>query len=268
MKIIHRITLRTTSRIKEALRALDVSVDDGLATFEVDETHPSWAQIIDLAREAKALDVISTKTTKRERRAASWLEMNPTWHHGYPQPDDDAGYLALTYDLSNYCSVCGVGAVQDAPFRLKGEPNWGKKGILQLNWIFDEYFARPEVWERVFRPFGIDCCSVLDAKTDSPLASVVQLTITAEIDVEMDAHQHEYRFCPNCERRKYLPVVRGCFPRLASNPGNVGMGKTTTFFGDGASGFRAVLVSNPLYLKLEEQAVTGASFLPVCGDAN
>jgi hypothetical protein len=267
MKITHRITLRATTGIREALSRLDVSINDGMATFEVDETDPHWAQIVDLARQAKAVDFVSTKATKHERREASWLQMQPTWHHGYPQPDDDGGYLALTYNLSDYCSLCGVGAVQTSPFRFKSKPKWGKKGILQLNWIFDEYFVRPEVWQRVFRPFGIQCRPVLDIKTDAPLSSVVQLQITASVEIVLDADRYPSRLCPGCERRKYLPVVRGCFPPLARDPGGVGMAKTTTFFGDGASAFHAVLVFNPLYLKLEEQAITGASFLSVCEHA-
>src|SRR4051812_45310897 len=125
MKITHRITLRATTGIRQSLSALDVSIKDGLATFEIDETHPHWPKVAELARLANAVDFVSTKATKREQREASWLEMRPTWHHGYPQPDGDKGYLALTYDLSNYCSVCGIGAVQRAPFRFKSEPKWG-----------------------------------------------------------------------------------------------------------------------------------------------
>ena len=45
-----------------------------------------------------------------------------------------------------------IGAKQVSPFRMKESPNWGRRSILQMNWLFDEYFVKPEVWNAVFQP--------------------------------------------------------------------------------------------------------------------
>jgi len=70
-----------------------------------------------------------------------------------------------------------MGLVQKAPFRMRGEPKWGTKHILQMNWVFDEFFVRIEVWDKVFRKFGIEKLPVVQHKTDKPLESVVQLKV-------------------------------------------------------------------------------------------
>jgi len=130
MKIVHRVSIKSTDAIKQELGDLGVSIGDGLATFEVDEAHPRWAQIQQFIERHRAVDVVSTKVTVKELAAAEWLVMQPTWHAGYPQPEDT--YLATTYDLSDYCAQCGTGAVQRAPFRMRGEPKWGDNSLAAM----------------------------------------------------------------------------------------------------------------------------------------
>lgn len=62
-------------------------------------------------------------------------------HHGYPQPED--GYQRLVY--ADHCSRCGIHGGQTAPFGLKRERRAPNSGFLQLNWVFDVFFAHPDV---------------------------------------------------------------------------------------------------------------------------
>src|SRR6266849_2102839 len=117
MQIIHRISISTTPEIRKELSSLGVVVGEGLVTFEVDETHKSWRGLKLWIDERRAVDIVTTKFSNREIAHARWLELVPTWHHGYPQPEDNFGYREVTYDRSEYCAQCGIGAKQKAPFR-------------------------------------------------------------------------------------------------------------------------------------------------------
>ena len=130
-------------------------IASGLVTFELDESDPRWTVLKEWIVRREVLDIVSTKFSAAEIAKAEWVALESEWHCGYPQPDKlDLGYRAATYDLAHYCERCGTGLRQRAPFRMNGEPAWGRKGILQLNWVFDEYFVTPEVWARAFEPFG------------------------------------------------------------------------------------------------------------------
>jgi hypothetical protein len=97
---------------------------------------------------------VTTEFSKEEIDSARWIEVG-AWHHGYPQPEDDFGYLRATYDLSEWCDACGIGLKQKASFQMKGEPRWGRRAILQLNWVFDELFVTPEVWSASSSPVAL-----------------------------------------------------------------------------------------------------------------
>lgn len=262
MRIVHRISLNTSATTKRELANLGVNVGIGLVTFEVDESHPQWPTLAQFVVAHEALDIVSTRTTHAERATAEWLEMAPTWHAGYPQPED--GYLTATYDLTGYCPSCGIGALQQAPFRMRGEPKWGSKGILQLNWVFDEYFVKPDVWEDIFRPRGVGSRSVLDCKSGTPLRTVVQCDFGSLASSQLDLGNHPFRRCSHCERVKFLPVNRGCFPAFAIPPSRPSVMKSREYFGDGGQAFRAVIVSQDIYRAIHTARIRGCEFKPVC----
>src|SRR5262249_12226062 len=180
-------------------------------------SHASWLAISEWIKRQRAVDVVTTKFSKSEIAAARWFELVPAWHHGYPQPDENAsGYLNVTYDLGDYCQECGIGLKQKAPFRMKAEPVWGRNGVLQLNWIYDEFFAKPDVWKKIFEPYGVDLRPVLNTVGDE-LETVIQLVPTAnEVDIATDELTAET--CRQCGLIKYLPTTRGAFPRVTSEP--------------------------------------------------
>jgi hypothetical protein len=213
-----------------------------------------------LFQQWEAGDFISTKFSKKELAEAQWLELVPDWHHGYPQPNEEAfGYREATYELTGFCERCGIGMKQRAPFQLKAEPKWGRNGILQLNWVFDEYFVTPQAWRTLFKPRGIACRPVLNTK-GVELETVVQLRIEEEVGIVTEGLAREQ--CPSCGRMRYLPVTRGPFPASTSEPTRV-MVKTREYFGSGAAAHQRVLVSRELAHALVVARVRGASLRPV-----
>lgn len=263
MQIIHRISISSTPQIRSELGTLGVAIgESGFVTFEVDESDIVWPSLQGWIAKRRAIDVITTKFSKQELADAVWLELTPDWHHGYPQPNElDFGYREATYDLTHYCERCGIGMKQKAPFQMKVEPKWGRRSILQLNWVFDEYFVTPEVWENVFSPHGIECRPVVNTK-GRELKTVVQLVAHEEVGIVTDGLAKEDAACSSCGRTKYLPVARGPFPGLTSEPSTT-MVKTKDYFGSGASAYQGVLISRAVGRTLMANNVRGASLRPV-----
>lgn len=269
MKVIHRFAFRLSPQRREELVSLGVKPEAGVVmpggghpfvAVLVAEEHVNWPRLKAKFDLWQVRGSVSTEFSKVEIRAARWVELEPAWHHGYPQPrEHEFGYLEATYDLSDHCSECGTGKVQKAPFQMKAEPKWGRRGILQLNWVFDEYFVTPDVWASVFQPHGVGCRPVLDRK-HSALKTVVQLAVEEQVDIDVTGLPSQT--CGSCGRVKYLPHTRGFFPRLVKNP-KAAMVKTNEVFGDGASAQHAVLVSQDIAQAMTNEKVKGASFKPV-----
>jgi hypothetical protein len=261
MKIIHMVTIDSTPEIQRELASMGIFIgDSNIVTFKVDETHESWPAIEAWIVNRDASDLISTSFLKEEIEKARWLLIVGKLYYGYPQPKEgEFGYLNATYDLTNYCKECGIGLIQKAPFQMKGEPKWGQNGILQLNWVYDQYFVKPEVWTSIFKPHGVNCRPVLNTR-GAELKTVVQLVIEEEIGVVTEGLPGEN--CPKCGRMKYHPVTRGPFPPLISEPsGN--MVKTKEYFGSGASAPKKILASQSIASALDVGQVKGVTLWPV-----
>jgi hypothetical protein len=265
MRITHKISVSAGIEPTEAFKKWGIQLTPfssgetqfGFAIFNIDEDDPRWPAVSSLVEKFGALDTISTKFSQVELNHAPYLEVIPSWHHGYPQPESDFGYLRATYDLSAYCSVCGAGQRQIAPFRLRNAPTWGTRLIFQLNWVFDEYFVEPGAWSSIFKPFGIQGRPVLLRKTEAVLDSVVQLDITQLGD--LDLHGYKFTTCPHCARKKYLPIVRGLLPN-AQSPIKATCYKSNQWFGSGGSANKAVFVSNELYKAMKAAKLKGVTF--------
>jgi len=248
--------------IQQELADLGITApDSGIASFDVEETHPHWATIAKWITRRNAVDIIRTSFSAKEIKNAKTLSLEPDWHHGYPQPEDGTpNFRQVTYDSSQWCEECEVGLRQIAPFQMKGEPRWGKRSILQLNWIFDEFFTTPHAWSDVFKPFGVEYRPVMNTK-GAELSSVVQLVIRDTVGLIESALPQGVK-CTQCGRMKYRPHVRGRFPSLRNDLPSA-ICKSEEYFGSGGSAFQAVIVSQALANAMIEAGLRGASFHPV-----
>ncbi len=265
MKIIHRLAFRCDSRIRAFITELGIPFrEDFICVCKINENNARWNKLdafINISEENRAASghTIITEFAKKELNAANYLKVSPKWHHGYPEPSDTNEYRELTYNLDEYCTKCGIGKRQKAPFRFKKAPIWGKNNILQLNWIFDEYFVKPEIWHDLFEPFGIDCRPVVLNRTGNILDSVVQLDLT-ELAELSDLGDAPFNKCDSCGRVKYLPITRGFQP--APKATHSAMFRSNQFFGSGASANRMVMVSHDLFAKAQIADLKGVSFQP------
>ncbi len=260
MRVIHRISFDSTEGLKGEFQRLGLALDDDeLVSFEIDETDEAWPGVKLLVERHSLFDYVHTVFSDAEIAEADILQLYPDRHDGYPQPERQFKYREMTYDVGQFCATCGIGLHQKAPFRLKREPNWKDTDILQLNWVFDEYFVKPEIWERTMKPIGVSCCPVLD-RVGATLRSVVQVDIRQEIAVVTEGLVAER--CLTCRREKYLPVTRGpLFALYKQMP--EGLAKTTIYFGSGALAYRGVFASRELWEAFRHAGVRGIGARPV-----
>lgn len=263
MRIVHRVALNPDAKDQRELARLGVSVDLGLGVvaFEVDETDVHWPEIREWARRRRAVVLTGTEFTPEEIQNAAFAFMFPHVRRGYPQPEKNVGFLNITYDLSNHCARCGVGKVQKAPFRLKGEPKWGKTDVFQVNWVPDEYFVKPDVWQSALEPLGVGKREVLSAG-GRLLTTVVQLAVDEYVRV--DVNPETGTTCPDCGQIKYAVHMRGRFPPVNDIPtGNLVRKRQVFGSAEGADAWQPLLASQQLVRSLQRHKVKGVGFWPV-----
>ncbi len=262
MRYIHRIVFGATHAQIAELRELGMKLDSGAesrgtALFLVGEDHPHWPLIQARMSEWDAGHTKYTEFTPRELDAARWLHMT-AWDNGFIQPMEDKKFFDITYDRTHACN-CGFGKIQKAPIRIKGEPKWGRRGIMSLNGAYDEFFVPPAVWETIFKPFGITCRPVAN-RHGKLLETVVQLVIEEQVDVVTEGMRVN-EICDKCGLTKYMGTERGPFAPLVQDPSGA-IARTRQAFGCGWTTY-AVIVSQELRRAMISHKLRGAEFEPV-----
>lgn len=268
MRYIHRICLRATHAQIAELRELGMTFEpddevylepDPLVAFKVAEDHSHWPRIQAQMREwDTATHIVHTEFTQRELDAARWLRMT-AWDNGYVLPQEDMKFVDVTYDMTHGCRRCGFGKIQKAPIRIKGEPKWGRRGIMSLIWAYDDFFVPPAVWEAIFKPFGIACRPVAN-RHGKLLETVVQLVFAERVDVVTDGMRIN-EICEECKTPKYRGVERGPFAPLVQEPSGA-IARTRQAFGSGWTTYD-VIISQELRRAMVAHKLRGAEFVPV-----
>jgi hypothetical protein len=242
-------------------------------SFDVDEAQlqsaalQAWLK----RRELNVIVLGKMEYTIKDLAKAPWLWMRGGGTLGYPQPESAKegypDYLGMTYDnrVPGYCAHCGIGAVQQAPFRIKAEPKT-RSGIFSLEWVHDEFFVRPELFDEVFRPFGVESLPVLHHRTGLPAETLIQLKIdkvSASPRNLSGIVGYGVETCPICSRRKYVHQFPWAPPSFLTSPGPWALFKSQEYFGSGGSAWRAIIVSNELYQAIAKYKLRSIRFEPL-----
>lgn len=270
MDIIHRVTMgeeelaQLAERMDDiVLRPVDYGAPWDLVPFEFKESDPEWPRLRPVLEEIGAVDIVWTEFTEAELLAADYLTVNAKRPSGYPQPEvTHQGWLERTYDLSAYDEQTGVGARQIRPFRFKREPRWGTKDVHELNWVMDELFVRPEVWQDVFEPFGVGCRPVVRHSSGEELETVVQLDIRETATAPLRHGGLTVDAVTASGIPKYEFWLRGYFPPFAA-PQNADLFKTQDWFGSGGQAYRPIIASAELFRAIRERGLRGFRFRPL-----
>lgn len=267
MKIIHRIGINPNDQQRELLERLEIAIPvrdnpvSGFFAFELEENSHTYKILQPYIEKWELPDMVGTIFTNEEINSASLLVYNFSWYNGYPQPAGSFGYRGITYNDKNICRACGIGAIQQSPFKLKKAPNWGAHKMFELNWVFDEIFVRKEIYEAVFKNFGIQSMPVLLYKKETVIENTLQLiipTTTALLNIEKVA----FEICKECGKKKYSPQIRGFFPSLKETVKDLHMFKSHEYFGSGASAQKKIFITQELRQEMLRQNIK-SGFVPV-----
>ena len=259
MRLQGRVTFaRSDTRAEQLASVARGGLDGLLWVFDQDDRSEHWNDFLALARELGADPRITPLFNRAEIASAAWCHWLAEWHHGYPQPEHDFAHRQVTYDLSTACSDCNVGGRQRAPFRMRTEPRWGRRAVLQMFWVYDAWFVTPDAYHAVFQPFGIVSRAVL-RKSGSPLETVVQLVVDEVVPVM------EYRtsgeLCPACGVLKLHPALTDYAPQPVVAPAGP-IALSENWYGSGANAFRETLMRHDLVAAIQEAGLRGAAFHP------
>jgi hypothetical protein len=264
-------------------------------TLTIESLRPGWRPqtvfgvaflpVFGVAKYAGGTHFVSSHFTKTELDGAEWLQLSALGHHGYPQPEE--GYQEATYNVSDYCPTCGIGGVQSAPFRLRTEFEASHSQIVQLNWVFDEFFLREEARDdlRGAAITGIDYLAPMLHKNNRPSERVGQMVVQTGLPPALDPTglqpvtckpQNEewdpgQRLGPSepegrryCGRVKYQFTHNGPY-RFESSAfaGAPDVVKSHEWFGSGSSAHRLVIVSQRFRQVVVTAKWRGVSFEPI-----
>lgn len=260
MKIIYKIYNDWEQDQIKILNQFNINVELGYDSFEIEENE-IYFKLKEYLEEWNVSGFFGTQFNDDEISSAKQVVYNGTWSNGYPQPEDDFGYIGSTYKVQGYCKSCGTGLVQQEPFRIKKEPNWGNKKLFDLNWVFDEIFVSREAYESIFKNFGIGYKAVRLFKKETTIQNTVQLEIPTTT-VELNLQNQSYEICAVCGTKKYNPQFKGFFPKLSASVNGIHCFKSVEYFGSGASAHKKIFMTQELRQTMIKQKIK-SQFIPV-----
>ena len=211
MDIEHRVVFR----IGECLLLQDY-LDENQISYKKDEysvvfyilnSSPHWPIVSEFVKKYQILCHSETIFTDEELYSASWLYVWSSWRYDYPQPEDS--YWKNTYDDKKICCKCAQERVQQAPFRFKKPPKWGKRSFMSTNWVPDELFVSECTMNRLRQAgYGdISFCEVLNKSGKEIFPDIYQMKINQVLPpdgiVLENSCVKEVIVCPVCGRKQY-----------------------------------------------------------------
>lgn len=260
MNVKHHYCFNTFPEIEKRLLQLGIALSGkALTTISVFETDESWQTVHRLMRSIDAFERVETVFDELDPSTAKLLELGSDWFAAYPEPKPDSfGYRNQTYDLEFHCEKCGTGMRQKGPFLMKKAPKWGKRSICHLHWVYGEFFVNDFFVENVAGPFGISTTPVLNLRNEE-LADTHQLVVDNE--VEIDTAHLTGNECSACGVMKYMPDWVGMFPSVQCQT-LAPIARTRQYFGDGGSAWKAVVVSQEMFVAMTKLRIKGVTFRP------
>jgi len=291
MEIRHRISAFNNSpqfdTLKKALDELEIKYELkplGLGTSCIicflNDSDTNFTKVKPLIYQKFVTVQTGMHYTKEDLDESEWFYIT-TSESQYPQGEED--FRCYSYDLSNWCDKCGIGKVQNQPFRLLRDFQQKKDVFFGLHWVFDEFFVRSSVKpilaengitgisyiNPIYHGSGKEIATVFQLKTDF----IIQPTlITGDVDASaflidrrLWTSQEKYaRFCPFCNRVRYRHPQREVikFKRAAFE--NVpDIVKGFEYFEGGDLAHRLVLASKKFYDVVKKYKFRGLSFTPI-----
>ncbi|MES2701352.1 MAG: hypothetical protein V4649_01880 [Bacteroidota bacterium] len=212
---------------------------------------------------------------------ANWFWVS-AGEYQYPQPEDDFGYQKRSFNLDNYCEVCGIGKNQNAPIRLRTLPKQEKNDFWGIHWEHEIIFVRQRA-KRILEDAGVRGISFSHPvlhRNDNHIGDLFQLNIhtvlkrgfndynTRVLTCDRINFENSYRVLSEdtiyCGREKFhFPRIGGLtFDETIFNESS-DIVKTNEYFGSGASAFQLPIFSKKLKTILDKEKIRGIYFEPI-----
>jgi hypothetical protein len=148
------------------------------------------------------------------------------WYHittgqfGYPQPENNFGYVDKTYDTSNACLTCNIGLRQKGEFRFKSEPKAKDSQFIGLNWVFDQIFVRQEVKDifEMEKVNGIEFSNPVINKTGLPINGLYQLHVDNLLSEGLITEDLKFEICELPKDKSELKFLEAIKSKLIQGP--------------------------------------------------
>jgi hypothetical protein len=203
---------------------------------------------------------------------AEFLEMAPKAQAGYPQPEE--GYEDETYDSERACNICGRGAEQIRPFKLKRRPGFGRNDIVAMFWTY-EFMITENVKDLIEDAglTGAEFWPILSSGrsgTQSPIDDLHQLRFTNEMPPMSSSTGIETVKLPRmstpciCGKLgRNLPLSSQIVYRRCNLDDACDFNRTSEWLGGGFDTSQFKIVSNRVYELFSIHGIRGVDFRPV-----
>jgi hypothetical protein len=213
----------------------------------------------------------------------SWYHIT-TGQFGYPQPENNFGYLNKTYDTTNACLTCNVGLEQKDEFRFRSEPKAKHSQFLGLNWVFDQIFVRQpvkDIFERE-KITGLRFSQPVINKTGLRMEGIYHLRVANIISSGLITDNLQTEICELPEDKGTLKFLKANNSKLAEGPfcgqlkynflqfdnhlkikstafdGKPDLVRLDYWFGSGGSANRPIIVSERIKSLIDKEKWRGA----------
>ena len=258
--------------IREYLVCHKIKYSEGLLLiFEIPESRADFIEVKEFL-DTKAGKIIQVRLdySKKELTAAAYLQLWLRKYSGYPQPetiDVKKLYINYTYDITNFCTNCGSGLIQNDSFYIKKSFNIEKIRFGGLYWVYDTFFITNELCDLLVKEgfTGIEFLPVKNIKTKQPIDNIVQLKINTVFPTKLKYEVKKVIECKVCNQKRDL--IKDGSEITVSKEILKDLDKdfylSQEFTGDGLLCCRRVLISNRVYKFFNDNKIKNICVEPI-----
>ena len=278
MKLLDELSIRY--KIQE--RKFDDGRDLYTLEFFLYEDNPRFSLMRAELEAFYLVPQIGTVFDKEDLEKANWFRI-AVGDYQYPQPEIESGYLKASFNLDHFCPHCGVGKLQNAPFRLKTKPKQLNNQFWGLHWEHDAIFVRSHA-RNILESEGVTGMSfttpVLDKK-GIEVDDLWQIQLHDELQPGLDDYNLTKEICEykeepsmadtgalrlddHCGRTRYNFPLRGGLTFKAECFSNApDFVKSREWFGSSGLAMQLPIVSKRVKQLIENHTLRGMTFEPI-----
>lgn len=241
-----------------------------LLVFEIADSDPLFEEVSKFMLNYDINPQIRLEYSKKELTEARYLHIWLRRYSGYPQPeviDIKDSYINYTFEITNFCTKCGSGLVQNDSFYLKKSFNIEKLRFGGVYWVYDTFFITIELRDLLIKEkfTGIEFVPVKNIRTKQIVDNIVQLKINEIFPAKLKYDIEKIIDCKQCGQKR--DVMKMDSEVVTSKDVLKDLDKdfylSQEFHGDGFLCCKSVLISNRVYKFLIDNKIKNICAEPI-----